>query len=66
MEEDVSPPWGEPETLDEEEDFLLPRNGMLIILIWTLKNGTPEGRKTWRDSDSTIWYFNNPVRQGPS
>lgn len=46
VEEDMSTPRGESERLGREQDFLLPSNGMLIILIWTSTDGTPEGWKT--------------------
>lgn len=60
----MSTPRGESERLGQEQDFLLPWNGMLIILIWTLTDGTPEGWKTLRDR-FRMWYFNSPVRQRP-
>ena len=46
IKEGVSTPWRDPEMLSQEQDFLLPWNGMLIILIWTVKERIPGGWKT--------------------
>lgn len=45
VEEDVSAPWGDSERLRQEQDFLLPWNGMFTFPIWTLTMGPQKAEK---------------------